>query len=42
MVTAVNTIVDPIIKKYVLNIALVIFEGNSKDYIKQQIIEKMS
>jgi hypothetical protein len=42
MVTAVNTIVDPIIKKYVLNVALVIFEGNSKDYIKQQIIEKMS
>ena len=42
MVTAVNTIVDPIVKKYILNIALVIFEGNSKDYIKQQIIEKMS
>lgn len=38
----VNTIIDPIIKKYVLNIALVIFEGNSKEYIKQQIIDKMA
>ena len=35
-------IVSPIIKKYVLNIALVIFEGNSKEYIKQQIIDKMA
>jgi len=42
MVTAVNTIIEPVIKRYLLNIALIIFEGNSKDYIKQQIIEKMS
>ena len=37
-----NTIIEPVIKRYLLNIALIIFEGNSKDYIKQQIIEKMS
>jgi len=42
MVTAVNTIVDPIITKYILNISLIIFEGYSKDFIKQQIINKMS
>ena len=42
MITAINTIVNPVIKRYVLNIALVIFEGNNKDFIKQQIIDKMS
>ena len=42
MITAVNTIIDPILKKYVLNISLITFEGYSKDMIKQQIINKMS
>ena len=42
MVTAVNKIIDPVIIRYVLNIALVVFEGYSKDYMKQQIIDKMS
>lgn len=42
MITAVNTIVDPEIKRYVLNISLITFEGYSKDMIKQQIINKMS
>lgn len=42
MVTAVNTIIDPIIKKYILNISLVVFEGFSRSFIKQQIISKMS
>lgn len=42
MVTAVNKIVDPIIKKYILNITLIIFEGYSKEFIKQQIIDNLS
>lgn len=35
-------ILDPIIRKYVLNISLIIFEGFSKDFIKQQINNKLS
>lgn len=42
MITAVNTIIDPIITKYVLNISLIVFEGYSRAFIKQQIISKMS
>lgn len=42
MITAVNKIIDPIIKRYIININLVIFEGYSKDLIKQQIINKLS
>lgn len=42
MVTAVNEIIDPIIKKYILNISLIVFEGNSRDFIKQQIISILS
>ena len=42
IVTAVNQIIDPIIKKYILNISLITFEGYSKDLIKQQIISILS
>ena len=42
LINTVVKIVDPIIKKYVLNIALIIFEGYSRDFIKQQIIDKLS
>ncbi len=42
MVTAVNKIIDPIVKKYIVNINLITFEGYSKDLIKQQIIDNFS
>lgn len=42
LVTSVVKIVDPIFKKYVINISLVVFEGFSLDLIKEQIAEKFS
>ena len=42
IVTTVTKIVEPILKQYVLNISLVVFEGYSQDIIKNIIISKMS
>jgi hypothetical protein len=42
IVTTVVKIVKPIIKKYVLNISLIVFEGYSQDVIKNLIISRMS
>jgi hypothetical protein len=42
IVTTVVKIVEPDIKKYVLNISLVIFEGYSQDVIKSSIISNLS
>lgn len=42
IVSTVAKIVDPIIRKYVINIHLIVFEGFSQDLIKNQIIDAMS
>lgn len=42
IITTVVKIVDPIIKKYVLNINITAYEGYSKDNLRQQIISKCS
>ena len=42
IVTTVVKILDPVIKKYVVNIALTIFEGNDPDTIKSQIVSILS
>ena len=42
IVTTVVKIVKPIVRKYVLNISLVVFEGFSQDVIKNMIISKLS
>jgi hypothetical protein len=42
IVTTEVKILDPVIKKYVINIAITIFEGNDPDTIKSQIVSTMS
>jgi hypothetical protein len=42
IVTTEVKILDPVIKKYVINIAITIFEGNDPDTIKSQIVNTMS
>jgi len=42
IVTTEVKILDPVIKKYVINIAITIFEGNDPDTIKSQIVNIMS
>jgi hypothetical protein len=42
VLTAVNKVIDPVIKRYALNISLAYFENFSKDLIREQIISKMS
>lgn len=42
LTSVVNNIIDPIIKKFVINISLEIFEGYSKEYITQIIEDKLS
>lgn len=42
IVTTVTKIVEPVIKKYILNISLVVFEGYQQDVIKNTIVNKMS
>lgn len=42
IVTAVLKIVEPIIKRYVINISLVVFEGYSQDVIKNMIVSQLS
>ncbi len=42
IVTTVVKIIDPFIKRYVVNISLVVFEGYSLDLIKATIISRLS
>ena len=42
IVTTEVKILDPVIKKYVVNISISIFEGNDPDTIKSQIVNTMS
>lgn len=42
IVTTEVKILDPVIKKYVINIAITIFEGNDPDTVKSQIVSSMS
>lgn len=42
IVTTVVKIVEPVIKKYVINISLVIFEGYSQDVIRASIVSNLS
>jgi hypothetical protein len=42
IVTTVVKILDPVLSKYVVNIALTIFEGNDPDTIKSQITSTLS
>jgi len=42
IVTTVVKILDPVISRYVVNIALTIFEGNDPDTIKSQIVNTLS
>lgn len=42
IITTIIKIIDPIIKKYVINININAFEGFNKDGIRQQIISKLS
>jgi len=42
IVTTEVKILDPVIKKYVINIAITMFEGNDPDTIKSQIVNIMS
>lgn len=42
IVTTVVKILDPVIVKYVVNIAITIFEGNDPDTIKNQIVNILS
>jgi hypothetical protein len=42
IVTTVTKIVKPTIRKYVLNVSLVVFEGFSQDVIKNEIVSVLS
>lgn len=42
ILTAVNMIIDPVVKRYAVNITLVVFENYSTDLIKEQIVSKLS
>jgi copper chaperone CopZ len=42
ILSTVTKIVDPIVKRYVLNVSLVTFEGFSKATIREQIIDRCS
>jgi hypothetical protein len=42
ILTTINKIVDPIVKRYVININVRAYEGYSKDVIRQSIISKCS
>jgi hypothetical protein len=42
IVTTEVRILDPVIKKYVVNISISIFEGNDPDTVKSQIVNTMS
>jgi hypothetical protein len=42
ILTTVVKIVDPIVKKYVVNIKIASFEGYSKDVIRQSVVSKCS
>lgn len=42
IVTTVEKIIDPIIKRYIMNISLIVFEGYSQDVIKSTIISNLS
>ena len=42
VVTTVVKITDPIIKRYVVNVSLVVFEGYSQDVIRQTIVSQLS
>ena len=35
-------IIDPVLKRYILNISLIVFEGHSQDDIKEEIVSKLS
>lgn len=42
LTSVVNQIIDPITRKYAINISLEIFEGYTKEYISQKIQDKLS
>lgn len=42
VLTVVNQIIDPIVKRYAINISLITFENYSTDLIKDQIVSKLS
>ena len=42
IVTTVVKIVDPELRKYILNISLVVFEGYSQDVLRNTIVQRMS
>lgn len=42
IVTTVVKIIRPIIKKYIINVSLVVFEGYSQDVMKNEIINRLS
>jgi len=42
LTSVVNYIIDPIIRKYAINISIEIFESYSKEYITQKIEDKLS
>jgi hypothetical protein len=42
IVTTMISIIDPVVKRFALNISLTTFEGFSKDLIRQEIITKLS
>jgi len=42
MIGTEHQILNPIIKRYVLNISLIVYEGYSTNFIKEQIIDRLS
>lgn len=42
IVTTVVSIVDPVISRYVINIALIIFQGFAEESIRQSILQRLS
>jgi hypothetical protein len=42
ILTTIVKIIDPIVKRYILNVKVAIFEGYDRDLVRQQIISKTS
>lgn len=42
IVTTIVTLLDPVFSRYVINIALIIFQGNSEESIRQVVLQRLS
>lgn len=42
IVTTIVTLIDPVFSRYVINIALIIFQGHSEESIRQAVLQRLS